>query len=61
MQLRKMLRFLHHDAVEMAKVVDGLTEEEFCMEKEMLVRKGTMEVDQLYSKKFELFNRETAT
>lgn len=52
---------MDHDAEETAQNIEGSSEENYKTEKEKFVRQGMMEINQLYSKKMKLVNRETAT
>lgn len=56
-----MIKFIEHDADKMEQGVNNLTEEIYNTEKEKLTQIGIMEVNQLYNKKMNLINRETAT
>lgn len=56
-----MIKFIDHDAEEMAQNIDLSSEENYEVEKEKLVCQGMMEIDQLHNKKMKLVNRETAT
>lgn len=52
---------MKHDSEEIEHDIDVFTEENFCSDKDKLVRTGIMQINQLYNKKMQLVNRETAT
>lgn len=52
---------MKHDSEEIEHDIDILTEEHFCSDKDKLIRTGIMKINQLYNKKMQLVNRETAT
>lgn len=56
-----MIKFMDHDSDELVQNIDESSQESYEAEKEKLILKGTMEVNQLYNKKTILVNRETAT
>lgn len=56
-----MVKFIEHGAELMVQEIDKATEEAFNIEKEKIISRGIMEIDQLYNKKTKMVHRETAT
>lgn len=61
LQLDRMSKFIDHDAIEIEQNIDDITENNYLMEKEKLIHRGIMEINQLYNNKIKLINRKTAT
>lgn len=59
-QLDKMVKFLDHSAEVKEQKIDSVAEEKYNIEKEKLIHKGIMEVNQLYNNKTKLLNKERA-
>lgn len=52
---------MNHDLKGVERDMDILTEDNFSKDKDKLIRTGIMQINQLYNKKMQLVNRETAT
>lgn len=54
-----MVMFFNHEADEVEKSIDNLTEIKYKVEKTNLTHKGKIEIDLLYEKKFKIVEKET--
>lgn len=54
-----MTKFIEHDADKIEQKIDKMTKDDYLKEKEKLILKGIMEINQLYNKNMKRLNKET--
>lgn len=52
--------FIEHDAEEIVQSIDVLTEENYLIEKDTMIRIGITQINETFNKKMKFINRETA-
>ncbi|XP_050526804.1 V-type proton ATPase subunit E-like [Daktulosphaira vitifoliae] len=60
-QLLRMIKFMEHEAIEIAQSINDLAEEEYHIQKGDLIHKGRAAINQFYKKKMKRTEREKAT